>query len=74
MKEMIHGVMNDELGGKKYVVEEAEVWTKNIATAVRNKVKGMWTEMLNQFFVATMQVWLYESFYVGGKGKLLLLP
>jgi hypothetical protein len=40
VKEVIHGVMNDELGGKKYTVEEAEVWTKNIATSVRNKVKG----------------------------------
>lgn len=41
VKELIHGVMNDELGGKKYTVEEAEVWTKNIATAVRNKVKEL---------------------------------
>jgi hypothetical protein len=45
VKELIHGVMNDELGGKKYAVEAAEVWTKNIATTVRNKVKGMWTGM-----------------------------
>lgn len=41
VKEVIHAVMNDELGGKKYTVEEAEVWTKNIATSVRNKVKGL---------------------------------
>ena len=54
VKELIHGVMNDELGGKKYTVEAAEVWTKNIATAVRNKVKGMWTEMWNKFILETM--------------------
>jgi len=45
VKELIHGVMNDELGGKKYTEESAEVWTQNIAAAVQNKVKGMWTEM-----------------------------
>ncbi|KDR18945.1 tctex1 domain-containing protein 2-like isoform X2 [Zootermopsis nevadensis] len=41
VKELIHGVMNDELGGKKYTVEDAEMWTKNIATSVRNKVKEL---------------------------------
>jgi len=74
VKELIHGVMNDELGGKKYTVEAAEVWTKNIATAVRNKVKGMWTEMWNLFILETMWVWLCEGrLYVGGGNLLPLL-
>lgn len=41
VKELIHGVMNDELGGKKYTEESAEVWTQNIAAAVQNKVKEL---------------------------------
>nr|CAD7202386.1 unnamed protein product [Timema douglasi]CAD7412688.1 unnamed protein product [Timema poppensis] len=41
VKEMIHSVLNDELGGKIYNAEEAEVWTKTITSAVRNKIKGL---------------------------------
>ncbi|CAG2054829.1 unnamed protein product [Timema podura] len=40
VKEMIHSVLNDELGGKIYNAEEAEVWTKTITSAVRNKIKA----------------------------------
>nr|CAD7445523.1 unnamed protein product [Timema bartmani] len=41
VKEMIHSVLNDELGGKIYNAEEAEVWTKTITSAVRNKIKDL---------------------------------
>ncbi|KAJ9581303.1 hypothetical protein L9F63_023518 [Diploptera punctata] len=33
--------MSDELTGKTYTPENAEMWTKKIATDVRNKVKEL---------------------------------
>lgn len=41
VKEMIHSVLNDELGGKTYNKDEAEVWIKAIANTLRGRVREM---------------------------------
>ncbi|KAK7791372.1 hypothetical protein R5R35_007910 [Gryllus longicercus] len=41
VKEMIHNVLNDELGGKIYSEEEAKEWSQSIANTIRMKVKEM---------------------------------
>ncbi|PSN31096.1 hypothetical protein C0J52_24757 [Blattella germanica] len=41
VKELIHSTMSDELAGKTYTAEDAEVWCKKIARDVRNKVKDL---------------------------------
>lgn len=41
VKEMIHSVLNDELGGKEYSEEEAKIWSQTIANIVRTRVKDM---------------------------------
>lgn len=41
VKEIIHTVLNEELGGKIYTMEESEVWAKNIVAAVKDSVKEL---------------------------------
>lgn len=41
VKEIIHTVLNEELGGKTYSMEESEIWAKNIVAAVKDSVKEL---------------------------------
>lgn len=41
VKEIIHTVLNEELGGKIYAMEESEIWAKNIVAAVKDSVKEL---------------------------------
>ena len=41
VKELIHTVLHEELGGKVYSMDKSEEWTKTIVTNVKDSVKGL---------------------------------
>ena len=40
VKAVIHNVLNEELSGKQYSMEEANSWCKNISDSIKDKLKG----------------------------------
>lgn len=41
VKEIIHTIINEELGGKTYSMDKSVDWTKNIVTSVKESVKEL---------------------------------
>ena len=41
MKNLIHEILSEELGGKQYNAEETGNWTRIISDSIKEKLKGI---------------------------------
>ena len=48
VKNVIHEVLSEELGGKQYNAEETATWTRAVSDSIKDKLKGNFTHTIQR--------------------------